>query len=759
MGAYTGQLCIRSNDPDNGPGNETSLVQVPVTLTVTVQVNPSIALTKTVGTTSGVCATTDDITVAAGTTVYYCYEVANTGDVTLNLHDLADSELGTIFSGLNYTLTPGSSVNTVQAGLSIPAVINVTTVNAATWTAYNAGPINVITATDTATVTVETVDPNIDVNPLNLASTQPANTTTTQPLTVANTGGGTLNWTIVEEPGTLLPIQVEGPMGKMVARTAGGSPQQPNSAIAKFGPGGGTATPYEGPNVVLYDQTNNPGTNGFPSQDFEAANDAYDNQGADDFVIPAGDVSWTIDEVYVHGLVQRRRWAGARGQRLLLPGCGRPARRAGLQRARPGAHRRSRQLHRRPDHPGRAARRHLLGLGPGGDELHPARPVVLEHDEPSQSNSAYGLAEPRRRLWQLAARPGAMERPPVPSAVASNRMPSFRLSGTIGGAAATCSTPSDVPWLSEAPTSGATPGGGSTPVTVSFNSTGLVPGTYTANLCVTSNDPDPGPGNGTDLVIVPVVLTVQAPSVLRICNTPQLAIPDDDPTGVSDTIIVPDNLNITDLNVYLNVLHTWVGDLSFTLDHAATPTTIINRPGNPATTFGCSGDNYDVTVDDEGPDPAIEGQCNTPPPAIRGIAPGGDPASTTLLASLRRPERQRRLDADSSRQRRRRHRHVDTVVHRGARASDCSHAERPGCDSVARTRPGGPAAWQPCPQLPAWRWRRSTRCGGRRASRQVEARKQGDKEKDSLLSLSLRDGSQSTHLLLALPDRLRGGDR
>ena len=33
-GVYTGQLCIRSNDPDNGPGNETSLVQVPVTLTV-----------------------------------------------------------------------------------------------------------------------------------------------------------------------------------------------------------------------------------------------------------------------------------------------------------------------------------------------------------------------------------------------------------------------------------------------------------------------------------------------------------------------------------------------------------------------------------------------------------------------------------------------------------------------------------------------------------------------------------------------------
>ncbi len=35
----------------------------------------------------------------------------------------------------------------------------------------------------------------------------------------------------------------------------------------------------------------------------------------------------------------------------------------------------------------------------------------------------------------------------------------YRLSGTIGGAAATCSTPSNVPWLSEVPTSGATAGG------------------------------------------------------------------------------------------------------------------------------------------------------------------------------------------------------------------------------------------------------------------------------------------------------------
>src|SRR5262245_20071286 len=55
------------------------------------------------------------------------------------------------------------------------------------------------------------------------------------------------------------------------------------------------------PNVVLYDQYDSPGTYGWTSQDFEAAYDAFDNQGADDFVVPAGE-TWNIDEVDVKGV-------------------------------------------------------------------------------------------------------------------------------------------------------------------------------------------------------------------------------------------------------------------------------------------------------------------------------------------------------------------------------------------------------------------------------------------------------------------------
>jgi uncharacterized repeat protein (TIGR01451 family) len=95
---------------------------------------PSIVITKTVGTNPGVCATTTEITVTAGTTVYYCYAVQNTGNITLTTHNLTDSALGVILSGFAYTLTPGASVFVTQS-----ATLVSTTVNVAEWEAYAEG--------------------------------------------------------------------------------------------------------------------------------------------------------------------------------------------------------------------------------------------------------------------------------------------------------------------------------------------------------------------------------------------------------------------------------------------------------------------------------------------------------------------------------------------------------------------------------------------------------------------------------------------
>ncbi len=100
-----------------------------------VSLVPSISLTKTVGLDPGVCASTDTINANSGMPVYYCYEVANTGLFTLPLHDLVDTELGSILSGFAYDLAPGASVDTVAAGLTLSATVDHTTVNTATWTA------------------------------------------------------------------------------------------------------------------------------------------------------------------------------------------------------------------------------------------------------------------------------------------------------------------------------------------------------------------------------------------------------------------------------------------------------------------------------------------------------------------------------------------------------------------------------------------------------------------------------------------------
>ena len=69
----------------------------------------------------------------------------------------------------------------------------------------------------------------------------------------------------------------------------------------------------------------------------------------------------------------------------------------------------------------------------------------------------------------------------------------FRLSGTIGGGGEACSALSDIPWLSLDAYNGSNAGGTSTELTVTFDSTGLTPGIYTGNLCVTSNDPGSRP--------------------------------------------------------------------------------------------------------------------------------------------------------------------------------------------------------------------------------------------------------------------------
>jgi uncharacterized repeat protein (TIGR01451 family) len=75
-----------------------------------------------------------------------------------------------------------------------------------------------------------------------------------------------------------------------------------------------------------------------------------------------------------------------------------------------------------------------------------------------------------------------------------------------------CDLPADAAWLSVSPSSGTTAGGASSDVTVTFDATGQAVGTYTANLCVTNNDPT------TPLVVVPVSLEVVESAFIQVAH-------------------------------------------------------------------------------------------------------------------------------------------------------------------------------------------------------------------------------------------------
>ncbi len=107
---------------------------VPVTMEVIAGQGAAIELNKTVGVVPGVCATTDSITVSTGTTVYYCYQVENTGDVTFNFHDLDDDQLGVILNDLPYVLAPGA----FSPEVIVADVVSGPVVNTGTWTAATA---------------------------------------------------------------------------------------------------------------------------------------------------------------------------------------------------------------------------------------------------------------------------------------------------------------------------------------------------------------------------------------------------------------------------------------------------------------------------------------------------------------------------------------------------------------------------------------------------------------------------------------------
>lgn len=115
-----------------------------------------------------------------------------------------------------------------------------------------------------------------------------------------------------------------------------------------------------------------------------------------------------------------------------------------------------------------------------------------------------------------------------------------------------------------------------------------------------------------------------------------IVIPDGSGSA-NGTITISDAKPILDANLQISATHTWVGDLIFTLDNGTTSEIVVDQPGVPASTFGCSGDNLAGSyVDDEGMAGTWENSCfnSTPAYPAGSRMHGGDPVNPTLMTAF-----------------------------------------------------------------------------------------------------------------------------
>jgi len=100
---------------------------------------------------------------------------------------------------------------------------------------------------------------------------------------------------------------------------------------------------------------------------------------------------------------------------------------------------------------------------------------------------------------------------------------------------------------------------------------------------------------------------------------PPIYIPDNYSTGINDNISISDNRQLVNLSIYLDISHSWVGDLVITLTNTRTgeKINVLDRPGVPNSQYGCQNNNIISILDDAAAQPA-EYKCASSP-AISGI--------------------------------------------------------------------------------------------------------------------------------------------
>lgn len=485
----------------------------------------SIDLEKTVGTALTECSTDSMISVLAGTTVSYCYQVTNTGVVTLTTHTLVDSQFGLILNGEIVVLPPGETYIYTKT-----AVIQSTVTNNANWTATDTfgNP-----AASSGSATVNVVAPEIQVTPESIVSSQALGTVVTAILSISNTGTTDLTWSAEENQSPAGPVAAAPEdLGDVLFNLDFGALLDNDVLLgvefdgSSFWATAGGVNFISEPNLLYeFDRTGvllNTFTNTVDSAGFGWRDLAFDGSM---LYASAGDAIDQID----------RSDGQPTGITITLAN-------TGLDLARAIAY--------------DPATDHFWVADFSSQIYEIDRDGVVINSFPSIGHPIFGFAwddvspgGPFLWAWTANNPPNAHQIDPATGQLTGVSFTGIAIPGGAGGGGATITpdlvpdrlvligmhqaasdtvvgydlgvstgscAPHDVPWLSISPSGGVIAAGDGVEVDIVLDSTGLTPGFYYANLCIASNDPD------EPILVVPVTMIVgldfqiHLPVILRV---------------------------------------------------------------------------------------------------------------------------------------------------------------------------------------------------------------------------------------------------
>ncbi|MGH2544992.1 MAG: BACON domain-containing protein [Ardenticatenaceae bacterium] len=372
--------------------------------------------------------------------------------------------------------------------------------------------------------------PEIEVSPSSLASTQPPDTITTQPMTISNLGTTVLTWNIEEQP--TLPRWPALPYAPATDPDALATDDAPSGAAPPAGARIGSLTGWEAPAGALYDNgplVNSPGTG------YEGA----DESQAQDQTLNMTNHGWNVSVAGGFRLTDQFTVTDPGGWQINAITIFAYQNNSGTSSTITGAN--YQIWDNAPDRPGAMViygdpTTNVLVSTEWSDSYRVRQSTTGNNERPIMVNllSADVWLPPGTYWldWQVEGSPDLPGPwgPPITingQATTGDAMQfngsewtpiADETSGTLQGmpfilagevVAVQC-TVGEVPWLSVEPTSGTTEPGSASTVAVTFDSTALAPGVYEADLCVNSDDAD------EPTVLVPVTLSVEEPTALVV---------------------------------------------------------------------------------------------------------------------------------------------------------------------------------------------------------------------------------------------------